>query len=146
MPSATNYDVDVAEEYAREDVCVFEEAAPVYIGKPSVAAEVFVEGSVEQKLFKCEIRRDICLALGLITQAEYDSYGNTCVANDACKEQVVVRGVTLASGRRRVQEGGTRRRLQSAATVDVALIPAGGTGSLGLQAAVANGRCRQLGS
>eukprot|EP01043_Picozoa_sp_COSAG02_P063567 COSAG02_NODE_9046_length_2351_cov_1.401421_3_plen_313_part_01 len=78
-------------------------------------------------------------ALGLITQSEFDSYGASCMANAACKEEVVVRGVTVASSRRRVQEVGSRRGLQTAAaTVDVALIPVGGSDSLGLQAAVAN--------
>jgi hypothetical protein len=150
VTTATNFDSEVVDDYAREELCVFEEAAPVYLGKtvdstkfPDPAA-VFVQGSVAQKLFKCAVRADICLGLNLITQAEFDNSelpGQGCTANTACQEQVVVRGVTVDSGgRRRVQEEGTsRRRLQSAATVDVALIPAdGGASSQALQASVAN--------
>eukprot|EP01043_Picozoa_sp_COSAG02_P091827 COSAG02_NODE_28509_length_588_cov_0.840491_1_plen_54_part_10 len=29
VPTATNFDADVIEDYAREEICVFEEAAPV---------------------------------------------------------------------------------------------------------------------
>ena len=123
VTTATNFDSEVVDDYAREELCVFEEAAPVYLGKtvdstkfPDPAA-VFVQGSVAQKLFKCAVRADICLGLNLITQAEFDNSelpGQGCTANTACQEQVVVRGVTVDSGgRRRVQEEGTsRRRLQ----------------------------------
>ena len=149
VASANNYKVAfTAEAYmSRPSLCKFDEVAPVYIPVTVTAAQL-VDGSPENELFKCATRKDVALGLNFITTNEHTSYGASCLCNTACIEQIIVRGVRAAgggSGRRRMEEESeeeftrSRRRLQSSASVDVALVPqSGGASSASLQATIAN--------